>query len=465
MKSYVALPLLIALVSLSGCAHYRYRPAPISPPAIADSLESRSLDDPALRDWMRQSADLQVSAWPLNEWDLQHLTLAAFYFNPDLDVARTNAASADAAITTASAKPNPSVTVGPGYQTPNPTQFITSFDFSLPIETAGKRGYRIAAATHLSEASKLQLGQTAWLVRSRLRAALADYLFAVQADELLEREQRIRDAYVDLTQRRFRAGEIALPDLTTARIDQTALRQAVRAAQGAVHTSHVALATAIGIPESGLEGKTFRWTDVDNPPAPASLASQTLREAAVRNRLDVQRALAQYEAAQSTLQLEVARQYPDVNLGPAYAFEEGSHFISLSLSSVLPVRNRNEGPIAEAETQRKTAGAQVLSVQSAVIAETDHALSQYVAVFAAAQEAQHSVDQLEIQQQSTQHLLKSGETDQLTVVAAELQTSVAERARLDALHAAQSALGSLEDALQRPISPAIGQPLPASAPR
>ncbi len=78
----------------------------------------------------------------MRDWDLNLLTLAGFYFNPDLDVARANAAAADAAITTAATKPNPSVSFAPGYQTPNSTQFITSFDFS--IETAGKRGYRIA---------------------------------------------------------------------------------------------------------------------------------------------------------------------------------------------------------------------------------------------------------------------------------------------------------------------------------
>jgi hypothetical protein len=62
-------------------------------------------------------------------------------------------------------------------------------------------------------------------------------------------------------------------------------------------------------------------------------------------------------------------------------------------------------------------------------------------------------------------MLQSGETDQLAVVAAQLQTSVAERARLDALHQAQLTLGLVEDALQRPISPTITPTLPASAPR
>jgi outer membrane protein TolC len=302
-------------------------------------------------------------------------------------------------------------------------------------------------------------------VRSRVRAALIEYLFAVQTADLLRDEEGLRESYARLIERRTAAGEIAVPDLTAARIEQTAGRQALRTAEGAEHIARVALAEAIGIPESGLEGKAFRWPELSAPPPPASLSAQSLRSAAVRNRLDVERTLAQYKAAEANLQLEVARQYPDVNLGPAYAYEEGSNFISLSLSTVLPIRNHNEGPIAEAEAQRKAAGAQLLAVQSTVIAETDRALSQYEAACATAEEGARSVAELQMQQQSAQRLLEAGEGDRLALLAAQLQTSVAERAGLDAVRQAQLALGSLESAVQRPISPAVTQGLPASAPR
>ncbi|MHB8390408.1 MAG: TolC family protein, partial [Acidobacteriaceae bacterium] len=282
---------------------------------------------------------------------------------------------------------------------------------------------------------------------------------------LLQKEETLRSTYVNLTERRFRAGEIPLPDLTTARIDLTALRQAISVAAGHVHTTHAALAAAIGIPESGLTGKTLVWPDVDRSPAPAALPPQNMRAAAVRNRLDVQRALEQYRAAQSALQLQVAQQYPDIDLGPGYNYEEGANFIALSLSTVLPLRNQNQGPIAQAEAQRKLAGAQLLAVQSTVIADTDKALRQYAATFATQEEATHSVGQLKQQQKAAMRMQQSGETDQLTVVATELQTSVAERARLDALHQAQLSLGLVEDALQRPISPNTTPALPVSAPR
>jgi cobalt-zinc-cadmium efflux system outer membrane protein len=464
MKFIAAGALLMAAL-LTACAPYRYRPAPLSPAALAHGLNSRSLDDPELRAWMKQGAGFQTGSWPLKAWDLTSLTLAAYYFNPELDVARANAAAADAAITTAAMKPNPSIGIGPGYESPPTNQFIMAFNFSLPIETAGKRGYRIANATHLSAASRLQLGQTAWVVRSRVRVALVDYLFAVKAADLLRREELLRSNYVKRIELRFRAGEVPLPDVTAARIDLTALRQTLSTADGQVHTTHIGLAAAIGVPESALMGKTFIWPEADRPPVPTSLPPQSMRELAVRNRLDVQRALEQYEAAQSALQLEVARQYPDINLGPGYSYEEASHFISLGLSAVVPVRSHNQGPIAEAEAQRKVAGAQLLAVQSTVVADSDRSLAGYTAAYATLEGATRAVGQLEEQQQSALRMVQSGETEQLTAIAAQLQTSVAERARLDALHQAQLSLGLVEDALQRPIGPGTTPAFPHSAPR
>lgn len=461
-------PVVLALPLLAfagGCAPYRYHAAPISPPALAQSLEARSLDDAGLRSWMGQAAGVEPSTWPMAEWDLNMLTLAAYYFNTDMDVARASAAVADAAIKTAAMKPNPTVGADAGYETAAESPYLLGFDFSLPIETAGKRGYRIAEATHLSDAGQSQVAETAWTVRSRVRAALVDLVFAEKSAVLLHEQESLQSKYVDLLEARFRAGEIPLPELTAARIDLTNLRQALRAAEGQVETGRAALGAAVGIPLSGLTGKTLSWARVDEPPTPGALPAPDVRAKAAENRLDVQRALAQYEAAQSRLQLEVARQYPDLDLGPGYAYEEGVHLISLRLGTVLPLRNRNEGPIAEAVAQRKAAGVQLLATQSAVIAETDKALAQYRAAYAVLDEARRSTAQADEQRRTAYQSLKSGEADQLTAVSADIQTAIIERARLDALHQTQLALGSLEDALQRPIDPNIVQALPKKAPR
>lgn len=464
MKSTWAI-VLPFLAMACGCARYKYHPAPVSPPVLATSLEARSLDDAGLRTWMKQAAHYEPPAWPIENWDLNALTLAAYYFNPDMDVARANAAVADAAITTAAMKPNPSVGVSGGYETTPESPYLFGLNFSLPIETAGKRGYRIAEATHLSEASQFQVAETAWTVRSQVRAAFVDLLFAEGTFATVQQQESVQSRYVDLLDARLRAGEIPLPDVTAARIDLANLRQALRAAEGQIGTARAGLAAAVGVPASSFSNKTVTWADAEQPPTPEALPPRAVRTTAVENRLDVQRALAQYEAAQSRLQLEVARQYPDIDVGPGYAFEEGTHLISLQLATMLPFRNRNEGPISEAEAQRKAAGAQLLATQTAVISQTDKALAQYHAAYSVLEQAQRTVAQAEAQRRTAEQWLKSGEADQLTAVSADLQEKTAKRSRLDALHQAQSALGPLEDALQRPIAPGTAPALPQKAPR
>jgi cobalt-zinc-cadmium efflux system outer membrane protein len=226
-----------------------------------------------------------------------------------------------------------------------------------------------------------------------------------------------------------------------------------------------ALATSIGIPNSALARKKVIWPEVEQPPAPASLPPPSVREIAILNRLDVLRALAQYEAAQSNLQLEVARHFPDIELGPGYSFDQGAHFFSLNLSAVLPLRNRNEGPIAEAEAKRNVAGAQLMATQSNVIADTDKALVLYSDAYATLQEADHAASALEAQRRTAYRSLQSGETDQLAAISVDIETAVADRARLGAIEQVQFALGLLEDALQRLISPQTSPALPKSAPR
>lgn len=454
----------VLLLTLCGCAPYKYHPLPVSPPTLANTLEVRSLDDAGLRAWMKEAAGYDPS-WPLAAWDLKSLTLAAYYFNPQMDVARAQALAADAAVTTAAMKPNPRVSADAGYETSPESPYMLGFNFSWPVETAGKRGYRIAAAQHLSKASRIAVGEAAWAVRSKVRIALLDMIFAEQTAAELHAQVALQTKYADLLEARLRAGEIPLPVVTTARIDLTNLRQALRTAEGQVETARAALAAAIGIPLSGMNGKTVTWAGADEPPAPDALPARTVRVAAVANRLDVQQALAMYEAAQAKLQLEVARQYPDIDLGPGYAFEEGVHLISLQLGTVLPLRNHNEGPIAEAAAQRRAAGAQLLATQSTVIAQTDQALAQYGAAYAVLKEAQRSVAEVQAQLRTTEQWLKAGEGDRLAAVAAEIQVAVAERARLDALRQTQLALGALEDALQRPFDPSTIPELPKIVPR
>src|SRR6516164_3625134 len=104
----------IVLFFTAGCAPVqRYRPAPLAPTETASSLAARSLNDSGLRRFVEQNLGQELNPWPPLEWDLRMLTLAALYFNSALDAARARAAAAEAAIVTAGARPNPTITLTP----------------------------------------------------------------------------------------------------------------------------------------------------------------------------------------------------------------------------------------------------------------------------------------------------------------------------------------------------------------
>jgi outer membrane protein TolC len=225
------------------------------------------------------------------------------------------------------------------------------------------------------------------------------------------------------------------------------------------------IAGAIGVPVSTLEGKRFRWTNLEQPPRVQTFSTDEIRGAAVINRLDVQRSLSEYEAAQSNLQLEIAKQYPDLDIGPGYNFEEAQHFFSIAATVVLPIRNRNEGPIAEAQAKRRVAGATLLNTQALVIAQSDKALAQYRAAQATLDDAGRSLELQMEQERQQRKAFDAGEVDRLVLVGAQLQTAITARARADAARQAQVALGALEDALQRPLETGVAPVLPQRPPR
>src|SRR5271170_5191115 len=103
----------LASMLLAGCAAQRYQPAPLAPDAAASAFNARSLADPGLRSFEESSLGRSIEAWPPAEWDRATLSLAALYFNPQLEEARASVAESQGALKTAGARPNPTLSVTP----------------------------------------------------------------------------------------------------------------------------------------------------------------------------------------------------------------------------------------------------------------------------------------------------------------------------------------------------------------
>ena len=194
--------------------------------------------------------------------------------------------------------------------------------------------------------------------------------------------------------------------------------------------------------------------DLSTARLPADLTSAEVRDKALHSRTDILAALADYAARQSALQLEIAKQYPDVHLSPAYLWNqgnEGDQEWQLGLSVELPLLNRNQGPIADAEARRKAGAARFVALQAKAIGEIDSAVAVYAASRDSAAAAQSCVAAKRAQREVIAAQAKAGAVNRLQLLAAELEFTTVALAELDARVQAQQALGALEDAVQRPF--------------
>lgn len=451
------------LLAAAGCEHFIARP--LQPEQGVVRLEQRTLADPSLRRFIETNQSHTFDTWPPPEWDLDTLTLTAFYFHPDLDVARAVWKTAQAGQISAAEWPNPSVGITPAYNTTTsiPSPWIVTPALDIPVETAGKRGYRMAQASHLSEAARLQIAETAWQIRSNVRRSLLDLYAADTQLTLLKKQKTVLADYVQLLESQYQAGEISAYDLNQARIsaenEQLSLEDAEQQNQQAL----VKLAESLGVTVNGLEGMHFSFTDINR--LAEDLPDADARRRALSSRADILRALSEYAASQSALQLEIARQYPDINLGPGYEYDQGDNKWSLGISVTMPVFNQNQGAIAEARARRDEAAARFNALQARVLAEIDLAVAGYRTALQQHSDAEEMLQDMQKQQHSAEAMFKTGEISRSELDERELQLVNAELTRLDTLIKTQESAGQLEDALQSPLGlpDAVWQAAPRSS--
>jgi outer membrane protein TolC len=370
--------------------------------------------------------------------------------------ARAQLAVAQTAKITAGQRPNPSVTVTPGYDSQIPGNFspwLVPLSLDVPIETAGKRGKRIAEAKHLSEAARCNLVGTVWQVRSQIRAALLSLYSTRETKALLSQQEMAQSNVVRLLEGQLVAGSVSEFEVTQARTSLETTQLARQDAVGKFNQAQVELAHALGLPTHALSEASFSFAGLDQ--FPEELTKPEVRREALLNRADVRGALAEYAANQSALQLEIANQYPDLHLGPGYAWNNGNagdSQWSLGLTLTLPLLNHNQGPVADAKAKRTQAAAHFLTVQANAIAEIESALAGYNAALQQVATAKELLDNSRKRLDSFRIQEKAGEVESQAVATAEVEFVTGAQNRLNALIQGQQALGRLEDAVQSPLS-------------
>jgi cobalt-zinc-cadmium efflux system outer membrane protein len=439
-----------ALILAAACVRYQARP--LVPARTMEDLEARRLDSPELAKFL--IANKEVASWPPAVWDLKALTLAALYYHPDMDIARAQWGVALGGRITAGERPNPVLNPLVGYNTTTPvsevTPWIPEVALELTIETAGKRGIRIAEARHLADSARWQVYAAAWNVRSRLRESLLGFYAAAERADLLGGQEKLQTELVRLLEIQKDAGETSVYDLTQARVALDKMRlEAIEAAR-LKEEGLSSLAASLGLTRRALDGASFSFEEFRQAPRP-DVPAGDIRRHAVINRSDILAALSAYEASQMALKLEIRKQYPDLILGPDYQLDQTDSKWTLGVALELPIVNRHRGPIAEAKAARDESAAQFLTLQAQVINELDAAVEDVRAAVKKSGAAEGLLVHLTEQARQARAQRDLGEISRLELLGVELELNAGAQAWLESLVQAQQAVGRLENAAQSPL--------------
>lgn len=444
--------LVLSVMTLSACQFLPYQAKPIQPETNTTEFRARNPNSPQFSNYL-QSMGVSPSQWPIRSWDRDLLSYCALFYHPDLDVARAQWKAAQAAQITAGQKPE----IGAGGRVENHSNNsnMTPWTYGMGIDiyviTAGKIEIRIDRAASLSEAAKINIAQTAWQVRTRAIRSLLQYQYNQQLIALLKQELSLRQEIVEMLQKRLDAGIASNVDLNNARIFMQKTEQAYVTELGRQPALLAALANDIGLSVDTLKQMQLPslWQEeVTDVPQQDDKSLQTY---ALQNRLDIRAALARYEAAESGLRLEIAKQYPDFVLSPSYVFDQNDRIWSLGINSLLTLVNRNRGLIAEANALRDVEATQFFALQTRVIRQIE---MQQATVSSVKENLKRADEVLTVQSQrfnQTQQQFDTGVADRLELTGGKLEILIAQQNRLNLSYQLQQAVIELEDGLQRPL--------------
>ncbi|MDE2029547.1 MAG: TolC family protein, partial [Alphaproteobacteria bacterium] len=252
--------MLAALLLLAGCAAATKIPSETDLQS-AQQFEARRLDNSGLEGFM-EAGGVPVPAWPLHTWNVNQLNLAAFYYSPDLDVARAQWHTVKAAEITAGQIPNPSVGFSPTWDETNLYHLFLPFNLNVPVETAGKRELRIQTTQDQSKSAQYKVLSAAWTVRNRLINSLIGCYAADQSLDLYRKQAEDQKPIVDLFEQRTASGQSLSLNASQILVAYQQTLLAEKDAERQQAEAKADLASALGVPLDAISSLKIDWNNI-----------------------------------------------------------------------------------------------------------------------------------------------------------------------------------------------------------
>lgn len=366
---------VLALASaLTGCQSYQ--PAPLAPDVHRAEWAQRGPDDARVADFLRElegSGGAPAAFDASDGLSVGEAGIVALAFNRDLRVARAQAGIAGAGSEFAGVRDNPQFSVDLlriAESVPDPWIVEGGLGFTIPLSGRLEADRALARAEY--GVARARAAEEAWRVLAELRAAWLRWSADTVRAERFEETLREIDAVIDVVDRAAAAGQLLQQEARLFHIER-----ATRAAELFTIESRAALVRLeivelLGLrPEAPVELHRFFAN-----PAPEDSATNRSRIAdGMSPLLAVERA--EHESAEQTLRLEIARQYPDLVLGPLVGGEEGQTRIGFAGGIPIPLWNRNQRAIAEAQAAREAARVSFEAAHEGLVHEVAQADAAY----------------------------------------------------------------------------------------
>jgi outer membrane protein TolC len=352
-------------LAISGCRSYERRSIDLAEHREA-FLSGATLPDEAAAVLTSAESESRVGVTAAEE--------VALLLNPQLRLARWQAGVARASADNAGLWDDPTIGIDLSKLLEGPSQgweVLGSVGLTIPL--SGRLSLERDAAQSLTEVERARIAVLEWETRGAVREAYFTWCGAYAACEeeraFSERLARILTLVETLAAR----GELARVEARLFQIEEVEAAGKLAELEATVAKARVELLRVIGLaPTAKVEFDPLAFASEEiSRDAQAADAGTVAESAPVEHfgtHPSVALAEAEYEAAERALALEVAKQYPDLQIGPGYGEQDGDRQFVLGLGIALPILNANRQGIAESEAQREVARvAAEIAVESLVV--------------------------------------------------------------------------------------------------
>ncbi len=314
------------------------------------------------------------------EYSLQH--------NGDLQSFRKEKGIVDAGKVKAGLFPNPTIDLeaGTGALTGSSAESTLSVGISQEFLLAGKRSKRLAVAEREQDLYRYQLADKERLIREEVKTLYYDLMLAEQRLVLAEQSIALNRKLLEVSRDRLAAGDIPELEMNLVKVELARSEASRIAVAQALNQSQEKLATITGLPV----GTQYRVPATLHSSTALSKTVEELKKQALAQRPDMKALEAEKERDQAGVSLARAERVPNLTVGLALWRDtrsmkigglEGSdkaYTIGMKLSMPIPVFDRNEAGVQDAQARQSSAESRLSTAISNIEREVETAYAGYL---------------------------------------------------------------------------------------